>query len=153
MKKYLVLLLIPCQLFAKDVRIIGPITAPWVKGQLCTSYWYDQKKTKQYFDVGAGKEYAVKNIPKRINRLKVTRSLDKTCKVKNNKKKCRVVKGNFYIKDPEHNTLDLTYDNVNITLNYTIPPKQPNSYFGVPRKDPALARTRLTIINGGDAFA
>jgi hypothetical protein len=152
MKPICAILFIPCIIWAKEVHITGPITAPWVKGTLCASYRHKQEKKEHCFTIGAGQEYVIRNIPDRINRIKIKRMRKKTCITRKDKNICRFVSGRFYIKD-HYNLLDLTYNTSHVKLNYTIPPKEPNSWYGVPHRQPALARTRLATINGGGAFA
>lgn len=135
----------------KTLTITGPLVAPWVKGELCAGYWSDQERVWQCFNVGAGRDYILRNIPAGVGHVKITRTFDKTCKVKKNgKRKCRTIKGKFFIPEPD-NTLNLTYDHEHILNHYTIPPEPPHSNFGMPTPGPASRSPRFTPDYSGDA--
>lgn len=122
----------------KTVEITGALVAPWEGGSLCTRYWYDQKKVRQCFNVKAGNSYIIRDIPKRVKHLKVSRVFNKTCTKKpNGKISCHSVRGKFTLKKPYTN-LDLTYDQRKTFKFHPIPPAEPESYFGYPQKFPSI---------------
>jgi len=136
----------------KKVAITGAVVAPWVKGNLCMSYWYEQNKIRECHDIHAGKDYIFSNIPNRVGHIKIARSFNKECKLKKNgKKKCRTVKGKFKVNKPL-TKLNLTYDHNGIYKYYTIPPKEAESIYGYPRKDPSL-HFRKAAISDPTAFS
>ena len=118
---------------AKSVEITGPILAPWVKGQVCAQYWFEQKRVQTCFDIQVGQKYVLNDVPNRVEHVKITRSFYKNCSPERaQKNKCRKADGKFFIKK-EHNVLDLTYKNNKVLLSYDIPPQEPQSNFGRPQ--------------------
>ena len=135
----------------KTIKITGAIVAPWVKGNLCIGFWYNQEKIRVCKPIQASQDYTFE-IPQRIDHVKVYRSFDKECKVvKNGKKKCHAIKGRFNTKN-NFNELNLTYDHNNILNFYTIPPKEPESIYGYPLKNPSPI-FRDTEMSNPEAFS
>ncbi len=122
------------KLILQTVEISGPILAPWVKGQLCTYYWCDQKRVHRCFEIKMGQSYTIKDIPDRVRHIKVTRSFYKNCPAERKEKnKCKKADGKFFLNHTS-TILDLTYKNNKVLLSYTLPPKQGSSYFGYPQQ-------------------
>ncbi len=125
----------------KTVQITGALVAPWVKGNVCISYWYEQNKIHICYDIHAAQDYIFSNIPKRVDHIKVRRSFAKECSTNaRGKKSCRTLKGRFNTPNMT-NIINLTYDHSNILKYYSIPPKQPESIYGYPRRDPSILFT------------
>jgi len=130
----------------KVIIIIGAIVAPWVKGDLCISYWYNQEKIRVCYAIQATQDYLF-NIPKRIDHIRVYRTFAKQCKpTPKGNQKCHTVKGRFNTKKA-FTELNLTYDHSTITKFYTIPPKQPESIYGYPRRNPSILFDNAQIDN------
>jgi hypothetical protein len=121
----------------KEIKITGAVVAPWVKGDLCIGFWYDQEKIKICRTIRAAQDYLFA-IPHRIDHIRVYRTFAKACKkLPKGKKECRRIKGRFNTKD-QFTELNLTYDHEGIKNYYTIPPKPQLSTYGFPQKDPSI---------------
>jgi len=135
----------------KKAQITGALVAPWLKGDLCINYWYNQNKIHKCHYIQAGKDYVFDNIPKRVGHIKVTRIFDKDCILKNGKKKYRRLKGRFNLRKPL-TVLNLTYDHSGIYKYYVIPPKEAESIYGYPRKNASI-HFRQAAISDPTAFS
>jgi hypothetical protein len=116
----------------KTAKIEGPIVAPWVKEKLCARYYDKSDYVKQCWTIKAGQTYECKDIPYYVNHLKITRTFEKECQ---KSKKCAKAKGMFDLHRAD-TTLNLTYDNSKkkILKDFTIPPAEPQSNFGLPQE-------------------
>lgn len=128
----------------KIVKITGAVVAPWVKGDLCISYWYQEEKFHVCRPIQASTDY-IFTIPTHVDHIRVRRSFAKECTTKaKGLKKCRMVKGR--LNTPQQvNDLDLTYDHATIYKYHEMPPKEAESIYGYPRRNASIRFTDASI--------
>lgn len=86
----------------KKVIIKGPLITPISKGDVCLNYHLEGKKVKDCQSIAAGRVYEFA-IPHHIERVKVTRSFDKSCAVnRKNKRYCKTLSGHFDTSESEN---------------------------------------------------
>lgn len=92
----------------KKVIIKGPLITPISKGDICLKYRLEGKKINDCQPIAAGHTYEFV-IPHRIDRVKVTRSFDKSCAFnRKHHRYCKTLSGHFDTPEPE-NTLILEH--------------------------------------------